>query len=242
MGAGAERNAPCPCGSGRKFKKCCLDKETPIRSAAAPPPSPAVLAKLNEGIRDEFERRRRFGDVRPLITTTHKGHRFVAVGSRLYFHQEWRTFTDFLLFYVRDVMGREWWTAEAAKKGYERHPILQWHDRFVEASKTARHEEGGVVSTVPDGLMMALVLVAYDLYVLRDHGKLQEEVVYRLRHRDQFYGARYELFDSSWCQRASRERRREETAALVSSLLGIESSARADRSASQLDATCRRRG
>lgn len=99
-----------------------------------------------------------------------------------------------MLFYVRDVMGREWWTTESAKKGYERHPILQWHDRFVEASKTATPEEGGIVSAVPDGLMMALVLLAYDLYVLRDHGKLQEEVVERLRHRDQFYGARYELF------------------------------------------------
>jgi len=21
------RNSPCPCGSGKKYKKCCLDKE-----------------------------------------------------------------------------------------------------------------------------------------------------------------------------------------------------------------------
>lgn len=192
MGAGAERNAPCRCGSGRKFKKCCWEKAI---SRPGPPAVPAaVQEELNRRMREEFERRRTFGNVRPLITTTHQGHRFIAVGSRLYFHKEWRTFMDFLLFYVRDVMGREWWTTESARKGYERHPILQWHDRFVEASKTATPEEGGIVSSVPDGLMMALVLVAYDLYVLRDHGKLQEEVVERLRHRDQFYGARYELF------------------------------------------------
>jgi hypothetical protein len=42
--------------------------------------------------------------------------------------------------------------------------------------------------------MAALVLLAYDLYVLRDNGKLQDEVVQRIRQRDQFYGARYELF------------------------------------------------
>lgn len=24
-----KRNAPCPCGSGKKYKKCCIDKETP---------------------------------------------------------------------------------------------------------------------------------------------------------------------------------------------------------------------
>lgn len=28
-----DRNAPCPCGSGRKYKRCCLDKDQP-----APPP------------------------------------------------------------------------------------------------------------------------------------------------------------------------------------------------------------
>jgi hypothetical protein len=31
-------------------------------------------------MREEFERRT-FGNVRPLITTTHQGHRFIAVGS-----------------------------------------------------------------------------------------------------------------------------------------------------------------
>ena len=172
---------------------CCWDKAAPVRPAA-PTLSPAVLEKLNKGVREEFERRRRFGNVRPLITTTQNGYRCIAVGSRVYFHQEWRTFTDFLLFYVRDVMGHRWSETEEAKKGFERHPILRWYDRFVEASKTARHEEGGIVSAVLDGLMAALVLLAYDLYVLRDHQKLQDEVVQRLRYLDQFYGARYELF------------------------------------------------
>lgn len=194
------RDDPCPCGSGRKFKKCCRDRPAaPAAPATARATtllgfSPAALAALNQRMREEFERRQRFGNVRPLITTVDQGHRLIAVGSRLYYHPEWRTFTDFLLFYVRDVMGRKWREAEGAKQGYERHPILQWRDRFVEASKTARREEGGVVSAVPDGLMSALIFLAYDLYVLRDHAKLQDEVVQRLRHRDQFYGARYELF------------------------------------------------
>ncbi len=47
------RNAPCPCGSGRKYKHCCLEKdeakareasaaatETPSASAGAAPPRP----------------------------------------------------------------------------------------------------------------------------------------------------------------------------------------------------------
>ena len=29
------RNDPCPCGSGKKFKKCCIDKPQPARTTAA---------------------------------------------------------------------------------------------------------------------------------------------------------------------------------------------------------------
>jgi hypothetical protein len=35
------RNDPCPCGSGKKFKKCCLDK--PFE------PSPELLADFELG-------------------------------------------------------------------------------------------------------------------------------------------------------------------------------------------------
>jgi SEC-C motif len=31
------RNAPCPCGSGKKFKKCCMDKDGAFKSAALAP-------------------------------------------------------------------------------------------------------------------------------------------------------------------------------------------------------------
>ena len=156
-------------------------------------------------VREEAARRRTFGNVRSLITTVHQGHRFVAVGSRLYFHKEWRTFTDFLLFYVRDVMSRTWWQTESAKDKQERHPVVQWFDHVVESQKNATREDDGTVSAVPDGIFSALRLLAYDLYVLRDHSKLQDEVVLRLRHRDQFQGARYELFVAATFIRAGLE-------------------------------------
>ena len=31
------RNAPCPCGSGKKYKKCCLEKDLAERRDAATP-------------------------------------------------------------------------------------------------------------------------------------------------------------------------------------------------------------
>src|SRR5439155_21170841 len=44
------RNAPCPCGSGKKFKKCCLDRQgvTESSTAFAPAERAAALARLRE--------------------------------------------------------------------------------------------------------------------------------------------------------------------------------------------------
>lgn len=48
------RNEPCPCGSGKKYKQCCLDKEE-FRSGAGDPAT-ALLAELRELMRErEFE-------------------------------------------------------------------------------------------------------------------------------------------------------------------------------------------
>lgn len=51
------RNAPCPCGSGKKYKKCCLGKEEPLSvtdqsSSPALPPwaSPSNLASLSSSV------------------------------------------------------------------------------------------------------------------------------------------------------------------------------------------------
>lgn len=182
------RNAPCPCGSGRKYKKCHLDSE-----ARAARTSPEVPAELRRRIHDEAKRLERFGQVRPVITTVHQGHRFVAVGSRVYCDKTWNTFTDFLLFYVQDVMGPEWWREQSASN-WGRHPLRTWYDHIVSVSPTLPRNPSGLIHATPDGMMAAYLMVAYDLYVLRDNDKLQEDVVRRLRDRVQFEGAMYELF------------------------------------------------
>lgn len=196
------RNEPCPCGSGQKFKKCCFGKSRSVEPIASPESMRLADQHFREHMRREAERKRRFGQVREPISAVHKGYRFVAVGSRLYYNQNWRTFTDFLLFYVRDVLGKPWWDAEMAKPVAERHPVVRWFDHWVEMSSQARREENGLLSSVPDGTMSALLLLAYDLYVLRHHARLQDDVVARLRQADQFHGARYELFVAATFVRA----------------------------------------
>jgi hypothetical protein len=94
------RNDRCPCGSGRKFKKCCLDKQARPVAHEIPP---EVAAQLQAQMRQEGARRDRLGNVRPLITTVDQDYRLIAVGSRVCYGKQWRTFTDFLIFYAQDV-------------------------------------------------------------------------------------------------------------------------------------------
>lgn len=77
------RNDPCPCGSGKKHKKCCLNKTNlqgkPIVSAP-----PEIIKQFQERQRKENKRISEFGQVRPGIGTDFKGYKVVAVGSRVF--------------------------------------------------------------------------------------------------------------------------------------------------------------
>src|SRR6267154_563537 len=105
------RNAPCSCGSGLKFKRCCLPKQRPLeerilvskdlkvfkRLAEAPPAVRVKAVKMfEEQGRKERERVARFGQIRPQISMNAQGQRWVAVRNKRYFSDKWKFFPDFL--------------------------------------------------------------------------------------------------------------------------------------------------
>jgi hypothetical protein len=55
MGAGTGRNEPCPCGSGRKYKKCCLEKDEKAARVNASPAArvSSLFARLPPEIAEE---------------------------------------------------------------------------------------------------------------------------------------------------------------------------------------------
>lgn len=194
------RNAPCPCGSGKKYKNCCLLRENPgLR--ATPIPREVQMA-LQTRMRAEQIRRQRFGEVRPVIHADFHGHKFVAVGSELHYSKNWKTFPDFLQDYIKTMLGSDWGNAELSKPLEERHEIMKWYDAMCRYQQ--KHEKGpdGLYCAIPNGAMRAYLLLSYDLYTLRHHGSLQESIVRRLKHPDQFQGARHELFATATCIRA----------------------------------------
>ena len=120
------RNDPCPCGSGKKYKNCCLLRENSERGV--PPFPPEFQAAIEAKTKAEQIRRERFGEGRPVIHADFQEHKFVAVGNELHYSRDWKTFPDFLQHYIRNVLGSDWGNAELVKPPEERHPIIKWHD------------------------------------------------------------------------------------------------------------------
>jgi SEC-C motif len=192
------RNALCPCGSGRKYKKCCL--ATRDRNAGQPPrtPLPEEVQKAFVAMQQsEAARIQKYGYVRPPITEKFQGQQFVAVGSRLLFDAKWKTFHDFLFTYLGAVFEKEWFAAELRQPLETRHPLMQWYETLHEfdAARRTPAEKGQVLRIdEPPAEVSALLSFAYDLYTLENYSLLPKRLVKRLQHKDQFQGARYETY------------------------------------------------
>ncbi len=157
------------------------------------PLRPEVLEAYQQHLHKEAARRSLFGETRPIITTQFQGHNFVVVGNEIHWGK-WKTFTDFLVDHLKGALGGDWGNAELAKPLERRHVILQWHAAF--ATMQARFTPGpdGITSGEPDGPSFAFLSLAYDLYVLKDHVRLRNRLLHRLRDPEDFQGTRYEVY------------------------------------------------
>lgn len=184
------RNDPCPCGSGKKFKKCHGGLEIHGRDQVLPP---GLLAAISSRQALETQRVRQQGLGRPIIAAEFKGYRFVAVKNRLLYGKQWRTFHDFLMEYIKMALGPDWGNAEIARPFDDRHPIMQWYQLVCDFQRRTIPVQGEVSSAAVTGAVGAYLSLAYDLFALDHNAELQERLMARLRDRDNFLGARYEV-------------------------------------------------
>ena len=196
------RNAPCPCGSGAKFKKCCLKKMEQKPQA----PSSAVIEKARTLLREKMEAERgrieRFGEVYPIASTENFGKRLVAVGNKIYATDRRYYFSDFLREHVDEVFGSEWCRDEIAKPEAERHLVMQWRAESTRYMNTQPLQPDGSRRGVPSAAVAAFMAFAYDLYIVANHDGLDDLFLHRLKKCDLFQGARHELFAEATCIRA----------------------------------------
>ena len=194
------RNDPCHCGSGKKLKHCHGDPRS-----APTGPSIALLRRAREHFArqeaDELQRVKDFGEIKPLIAAENWGKRIVAVRNRLYWGK-WKYFPDFLDYFVQARFGSDWTTEQNNLGSAEKHPITQWRTRallYRERILGGEYIDQGVR---PNGYMAAYFGFAYDLYVVDNNNNLDDRVLERLTNREQFQGARHELFAEATCLRA----------------------------------------
>jgi SEC-C motif-containing protein len=196
----AGRNDPCPCGSGEKYKKCCLDKDVEAgRQALAALPEAMAQFAEQAARRERVERalREQYGIFINFVhPVQYRGRKVWAIGSRLYPDRPPNeTFTEFIIGVLAGTLGGEWIAEQEAQPEAERHFVrrayskhIEWRHRHAEQA----HEDG-LFAAEPDGWTQYLVSLAFDVASLIHVADLPERLVRRLRHRDQYQGARYEV-------------------------------------------------
>jgi hypothetical protein len=191
------RNEQCPCGSSKKHKRChgfsggsSCHKMSEFDNARA-----RAEAK-------QVQRERQQGRGKPIISVDFNGRRLVAVRNRLLQSEKWLTFEDFLFDYIKIVIGPEWGNAELAKPPEERHPILFWYQIICDHQHKFITKPSKVNAVSMLGVVAAYLHLSYDLYALDHNAELQNKLLARLRHRDQFAGARDEVYVAATLIRA----------------------------------------
>lgn len=175
-------------------------------------PPPAQLARVVQQIRQtqraQEEWRARYGHVRPTISVDKWGKKFIVIGSRIAYSGHWKYVADFLLDYLPLVFGKDWFAAEVVKPAAERHPVFQWRTACCRQKEAAGPAEK--VAVKPDGLSLAYLSFAFNLFVIDDNSRLDDLLLHRLRHPEQFQGALHEIFAEATCLRAGFRIERED--------------------------------
>ncbi len=188
------RNEPCSCGSGKKYKKCCLNKQSP---SIQPIPSEIKLHfERIQAIQEQIQKQQGLG--RPIISCVNNGYRVIATSakSRVYWEKEerWRTFHDFLFAYIKTIFGKEWGESELKKSEQEQHPIIQWYIKSCHYMQEQKEPGQEIQSTPMIGAVSALLSLSYNLFLLEHNLAVQERMIQRLKNKQQLQGALYETY------------------------------------------------
>jgi hypothetical protein len=79
---------------------------------------------------------------------------------------------------------------------------MQWYEMCIRLQREHRKEPDGTYNTALAGVFTCYLGLAYNLYLLKHNVELQERLVARLKLREQFQGAYYELMIANCLIRA----------------------------------------
>jgi hypothetical protein len=199
------RNSPCPCGSGKKYKRCHGSLDAQVASEARSIDRVVEIAQMRHEARS-VEIERQFGKGRPPIAFESNGYKIVAVGNEVHWSDKWKTFPDFLMAYFKQVLGAEWGKAQLAKDRKNWSPIFEWYAQTCEYQKAVL-TDGQPHEIEMTGAACGTMWLTYGLYLLRHNVEIQTRLLQRLRSDDpvQIFGAVQEVLVASALIRAGFE-------------------------------------
>jgi SEC-C motif len=192
------RNDPCPCGSGKKYKKCCLDRDIEAgRTASAALPE-AMAQFAEQAARHEHTARvlrEQYGIYISFVAPAqYQGQKVWAIGSRLYPNRPPKeTFSEFIISVLGGTLGEQWIAEQESHQEDGRHFVRRAYSKAMEWTRTMEVQEDGLLAGAPNGWMQYLVSLAFDVVSLIQAAEVPESLVQRLRTHDQYQGARYEV-------------------------------------------------
>ena len=126
----------------------------------------------------------------------------VSAGGHLYKIAVRESWYGFLYGLLIEQIGPAWFDAETEKSEGSSHFLARW---YRDICRRERDEDGHFTRHDPAneiGTTLAFRSIAYDIFCVMQAGNLSAKLMERIRHPDQFEGARYELWVAATLARA----------------------------------------
>lgn len=205
MSTGRLRNCPCDCGSGKKRKKCC--KDFPLKTkvvAQASEPTPEDLKEVLSFFADlERDRQilRKVGiheSYQQVISRIKEGYLMsLEKGIFKIISDEALNFYEVIGVVAMETLGDDWIEKEGKKSVHARSEIYKIMSILGATGgfkKIISYTGRNIDSYIPEnGFSKNFLTLAFDIFCLRHVGNLPKVLVERLKHFDQYQGARYEI-------------------------------------------------
>jgi hypothetical protein len=192
------KNSKCPCGSGKKYRKCHGRHDRIARSAAR---------HFQEMERARQEYVLKHGHARPPVSAMLGDKRMIAVGGAIYKQVQEGPygFMNFVHDCGLELFGVPYLEEQERKPLGERHPALQWMYTYVEHHQRMERDKHASAEGYQIGAGGAWFRFGYDLFTIRDNAKLHARLRRRLLNALDFQSARHELAVAAICIAAGFE-------------------------------------
>lgn len=134
--------------------------------------------------------------MQPPIKTILNGKSIRAVYNEISYGDEKETGHEFIIRLLAHKFGNKWVIEQSNLATEERTIIYEWFEAFEKFKLKYSNEDNKVErgwGSIPTGDVQSLISLAYDVYCLAHVGNLPNALLERLKNKEMYQGARYEI-------------------------------------------------